>query len=68
MATHGGRREGAGRPKNIVERKRHSVSATQEEWSAIEKFVGLVRSDREKCDEVLKVLEAGAPFSYDIRR
>lgn len=68
MATRGGRREGAGRPKNIVERKRHSVNATLEEWSAIETFVELMRLDREKCDKVLKSLGAESSISYNIRR
>lgn len=53
-STRGGRREGAGRPRNLMERKRHSINATQEEWTVISKFVSLVRSDKKKCDEILK--------------
>lgn len=67
-SKRGGRREGAGRPRNVIERKRHSVNATQEEWAAIEAFVSLVRTDKKKCDEVLRNLCVDYSLSREIRR
>lgn len=65
VTVRGGRREGSGRPRSSIERERHSVSATPEEWSTIEKMVKLVRSDREKCNEVLASLGVNDAMSVE---
>lgn len=59
--TRGGKREGAGRPKkkeeDKLQRSAHAIRAFDDEWELIQKFVELVRKDKNKCEQAIKLLE-----------
>lgn len=58
----GGKREGAGRPvgwrKAISERRpRRQLVAHDDEWALIKRFAELVKSDKNKAEELLNSLK-----------
>ena len=56
----GGKREGAGRPKGSVKaegtRKQRQIRAYPDEWELIQKFVKLVKENKDVCADLLKKL------------
>lgn len=58
MAQRGGYRPGAGRKKLSVERERHFLSATAEEWTVIKAVADLVREDRANYSVIMQTVES----------
>ena len=55
----GGVREGAGRPKGKTvagERKGRNIRAFDDEWELIKQFAKIVKTDRQRAEELLKLL------------
>lgn len=55
----GGKREGAGRPKGKTaagERKGRNIRAFDDEWELIKQFAKIVKTDRQRAEELLKLL------------
>ena len=55
----GGKREGAGRPKGKTtagERKGRNIRAFDDEWELIKQFAKIVKTDRQRAEELLKML------------
>jgi len=61
MSEWGGKREGAGRPKGSVNpngiRKQRQIRAYPDEWELIQKFVKLVKENKDVCADLLKKFE-----------
>lgn len=54
--NHGGRRDGAGRPKSDNPRAQHQVRATAEEWAMIKEFTRLIKINPEKAARIMNEL------------
>lgn len=57
----GGYRPNAGRPKkkeeDKLQRTTHAIRAFDDEWELIQRFMKLVRKDKRKCEQAVKLLE-----------
>ena len=57
----GGYRPNAGRPKkkeeDKLQRTAHAIRAFDDEWELIQRFMKLVRKDKRKCEQAVKLLE-----------
>lgn len=57
----GGYRPNAGRPKkkeeDKLQRTAHAIRAFEDEWKLIQRFINLVRKDKVKCEQAIKLLE-----------
>lgn len=54
--NHGGRRNGAGRPKSDNPRTQHQVRATADEWAMIKEFTRLIKANPDKASSIMKEL------------
>lgn len=57
----GGKRTGAGRPKGSTKANKNPrparwVSAYDDEWELIKQFAKIVKTDRQRAEELLKLL------------
>ncbi len=57
--NRGGARPGAGRPKGKTaagERKGRNIRAFNDEWELIKQFANIVKTDRHKAEQLLRLI------------
>lgn len=59
MAGHGGRREGAGRPKGTIKpegvRKQRQLRAYDDEWETIKEFAKILKRDPARARRMMEM-------------